>query len=119
MPFQAGQSGNPLGARKAKLWRETLMLTINRIEDGEPLPIGRTPLQRIIAKQVSMAIEGDGASIRDIADRLDGKPAQAIVGGDDDDNPVVIINRIERVLIDNANHRDRESIQTIIAAEPI
>jgi hypothetical protein len=49
--------------------------------------------------------KGDVAAIREIADRLDGKVAQAIVGGDDDDNPVNVIRRIERHIV-RANSTD-------------
>ena len=105
------------GGKKAKPYREALTRLLMR-EEGD-VPKGKNNLDRIVAIHLSKALEGDVPAIKDIADRLDGKPAQAIVGGDDDDNPVVIINRIERVLIDNSNHRDRESIQTIIAAEQI
>jgi hypothetical protein len=30
---------------------------------------------------------------------LDGKPAQAIIGGDDDDPAVALVHRIERVIV--------------------
>lgn len=33
-------------------------------------------------------------------DRGWGKPAQAIVGGDDDDSPLKLIHKIERVIVD-------------------
>lgn len=34
-----------------------------------------------------------------LLDRGWGKPAQAITGGDDDDNPVNVLHRIERVIV--------------------
>lgn len=84
------------GPRKAKVWRDALMLTLNR-EDGDLPERGKTNLESLVLTQVKLALGGDTQSIRDIADRIDGKPAQAIVGGDDDDNPISIINRIELV----------------------
>ena len=91
------------GPRKAKVWRDTLMLVLNRPAD-EPLPAGKTNLERVITKQVIMAMDGDSASIRDIADRIDGKPAQAIVGGDEDDNPVrAVVNLIRLAGPEEAN----------------
>lgn len=42
--------------------------------------------------------EGLGA-IKEIADRLDGKVPQGIEGGDDD-NPIKVLQRIERVIVD-------------------
>ena len=117
MPFQLGQSGNPGGRKKTKLYQDALLRVLMR--DANDIPNGKTVLDQVASTQIGLALKGDTTAIKDIGDRLDGKPAQAIVGGDDDDNPVVIINRIERVLIDNANHRDSESIQTITATEPI
>lgn len=35
-----------------------------------------------------------------LLDRGWGKPAQAIVGGDDDDSPLKLIHKIERVIVD-------------------
>ena len=108
------------GPRKQKLWRDALLLTINRLEDGiEEAPKGRTVLQKLVSTQVNMALGGDSTSMRDIADRLDGKPAQAIVGGDEDDNPIAMIHRIERVIIDSLEVTDSASIPIVIEAEPI
>lgn len=53
-------------------------------------------------KQIISALEGDKASLQMIVERTDGKPKQAIVGGDDDDQPIRI-SRIELVaLSDNS-----------------
>jgi hypothetical protein len=42
-------------------------------------------------------------AIREIADRLDGKPAQAIIGGEDDDPAVKMVHKIERVIVSPPN----------------
>lgn len=34
-----------------------------------------------------------------LLDRGWGKPAQAIVGGDEDDNPIKLMHRIERIIV--------------------
>lgn len=39
-----------------------------------------------------------------------GKPAQAIVGGDEEDNPVKLLHRIERVIVDPPANADSESV---------
>jgi hypothetical protein len=44
-----------------------------------------------------MALEGDFDAIEEIANRLDGKPPQAIVG--DEDGDPIRIARIERVIV--------------------
>lgn len=48
---------------------------------------GTTKLREVADALVAKAISGDVQAIKEIADRLDGKPAQAIVG-DDDEAPV-------------------------------
>ena len=96
MAFQPGQSGNPTGRPKSKIWRDALMLVLNRPHDEEQ-PKGKTNLDKLVLKQFELASQGDSQSIRDIADRLDGKPAQAIIGGDEGDNPLRMINIIELI----------------------
>jgi hypothetical protein len=44
-----------------------------------------------------------------LLDRGWGKPAQAIIGGDDDDKPVKHVHRIEREIVD-PQHQDGPSI---------
>jgi len=50
-------------------------------------------------KLATLALEGDKWALDHIADRLDGKPAQAIVG--DDDLPPVRVSRVELVSLDD------------------
>lgn len=47
-------------------------------------------LRAIADKLVQQAIAGEGWAIKEVADRLDGKPAQAIIGGDEDDAPLKV-----------------------------
>lgn len=57
-------------------------------------------IDAIAEKLVSMAEEGDLQAIREVADRLDGKPAQTIAG--DPENPLNLIARIERKVVGGA-----------------
>jgi len=50
---------------------------------------------------IAKALEGDIAAIKEIGDRLEGKPAQVISG--DADNPLTVINKIERVIVNPKN----------------
>ena len=45
------------------------------------------------------------AAFEAIANRIDGKVPQGVIGGDDEDNPVRLVTRIERVIVD-VDHRD-------------
>ena len=59
---------------------------------------------RVVADQlVTMAMAGDMHAIKEVADRLDGKVPQAVVGGDEDTDPIRMLHRIERVIVDPAN----------------
>lgn len=59
---------------------------------------------RVVADQlVSMAMAGDMQAIKEVADRLDGKVPQAVVGGDEETDPIRLLHRIERVIVDPAN----------------
>ena len=55
---------------------------------------------RWIARQLLERAGDETAAAREIGDRLDGKPAQAIVGGDDEDNPINIVTRIVREIVE-------------------
>jgi hypothetical protein len=62
--------GRPIGSvNRQKPFNDALLMTLR----GNPLA-----LRRISAKLVEKAEEGDLAAIREIADRLDGKPAQVV-----------------------------------------
>jgi len=74
-PFKKGQSGNPGGRPKTKEFVEAIRTKIKEA-DGD-----RTKLETIAAKLVEKAVEGDLAAIKEVADRLDGKPVQALQHG--------------------------------------
>lgn len=76
------QPGNKLavGGRKDKHWRDALMLAVSEND--------RAVLRSIAEKVVELAMDGDMAAIKEIGDRLDGKPAQQQIHVGDKDNPV-------------------------------
>jgi hypothetical protein len=77
-------AGNANSGRKVdKLWGDALRLAVMRETDG-----GKSRLAAIAEKTVLMAMDGDLGAVREIGDRLDGKPAQAIIG--DPDAPLAI-----------------------------
>ena len=80
-------AGRPKGSQnKDKPFRDALRLELAEIgEDHKGLRV-------IASKLVGHAMAGDMPAIKEIADRLDGKPAQAIVGDDDADPVNVSIN---------------------------
>lgn len=60
-------------------------------------------LLNIANKLVTEAEAGEQWAVQMVADRLDGKAKQQIVGGDDDDNPLRFVARIERIIVDPQN----------------
>jgi hypothetical protein len=80
-------AGRPAGSpNKDKPFRDALRMEISDA-DGD-----RKKLRAIAAALVAKASEGDVQAIKEVADRLDGKVAQAIVGEDENGNqgPLVV-----------------------------
>lgn len=82
------------GGKPDKLMRDALMIALNREAtdaDGKKTK----KLNIIAAKLVELAVDGDIQAIKEISDRVDGKPAQAIVG--DPDQPLASVTEIRLV----------------------
>jgi len=107
MPFQPGQSGNPKGnPKRAKLFSQALLTALKRTDEENVEAI-----QRIADRMVKHAMTSeqfDVACVREIADRVEGKVPQGIVG-DSEGDPISLIHRIERVIV-NAKHPDSGSV---------
>lgn len=93
MATSGGQPGNQ-NASRAKKWREAILRALARksgsVEQG---------LDAAADKLATLAIDdGDKWALEEIGNRLDGKPAQAIVG-DEDLPPVRMISKVERVVV--------------------
>lgn len=91
-------AGRPQGAQnRDKPFRDALRIELAAAgEDQHAL--------RSIAKNlIAQAQKNENAipAIKEIADRLDGKPAQAITNGDD--GPFEVIQRIERTIVNAPN----------------
>lgn len=82
MTFQPGQSGNPGGRPKNKPFRDALMMEALAADNGDDCQAKKGSL-RWNARQ--LLEKGDVSSIHEIADRLDGKVPQGVIGGDEND----------------------------------
>lgn len=71
MAWTKGQSGNPGGRNKEKAFTDALRVAVNE-DDAD----GVKKLRRIAEKLVACAVEGESWAVQQVADRLDGKPAQ-------------------------------------------
>lgn len=72
--YLPGTSGNPGGRPKGSV---SLVTSIRR-ELERRQDLGQPGLDAVAARLVDLALEGDLRAVREIGDRLDGKPTQAL-----------------------------------------
>lgn len=87
MAFQAGQSGNPGGRpKKDKPFRDALRMELAALGEDDP-----KALRGLARRLLLTAASADGLqAIKEVADRLDGKPAQSIENGEDGDFAITV-----------------------------
>ncbi len=85
---------NPRGQQRDKPFRDALRMEIAAAQGDEDF----RSLRKIARGLLQAASEAKVDAIREIADRLDGKVAQAVIGGDDDDAPIKL-ETITRVIV--------------------
>jgi len=85
-PFQPGQSGNPNGRPKSKPFREALDRAIKAASEGSD----GLSLDDIAKALLMKAKSGDVPAIKELAERYDGKVAQAIIGGEEEDPEIKV-----------------------------
>ena len=93
----AAPQGNQ-NARKAKIWEQAIKRALARYS-GSTVDAGLDKLaDRLVKAAAEHEDDSAAAVIMDkIGDRIDGKPAQAIIGGGDDDPPI----RIQKIKLVN------------------
>ena len=93
--------GRPIGSvNREKPFNDALRIALR----GDPLR-----LRRIAEKLAEKAEEGDLAAIREVADRLDGKPPQAHTGGDAGDL-VVVIRKLTDITVPHGELCDADRV---------
>lgn len=60
---------------------------------------GGDKLRAVADALVTKALTGDVPAIKEIADRLDGKVPQAVIGGDEDDPAINMVTRVIREIV--------------------
>lgn len=88
--------GAPLGNRnaaKAKLWQAAIERALEKRGGGDKIKA----LNDLAEKLLANCDQGDLSALKELGDRLDGKPAQAIVGGGDGEPPLTLKGVIELV----------------------
>ena len=75
---------------KGKEWTSALRRAMAHRGEGDY----RNTLLKIANTVIDRAIDGDVQAWKEIAEREDGKPAQAIIGGGEDDAPINMALRV-------------------------
>lgn len=88
MPFKPGESGNPTGEWAGRPFRDALRRALARAKEKDDY----RQLNALADKLLDKAAEGDMAAIKELADRIDGKVPQALVG-DSEHPPVIPVTR--------------------------
>lgn len=84
MPFQPGQSGNPSGRPQSKPWSDAIKRALARAEN-DPALAAKT-LNRLAERLLENCAEGDLSALKELGDRLEGKPVT--IHGGDTENPI-------------------------------
>lgn len=85
----AARRTKPEGKKPDKLWHHAIMRAVQRPQT-EILKRSAPKLEYLADQLVIKAMDGDVPALKEIGDRLDGKPPQAITG--DKDNPLEIFH---------------------------
>lgn len=72
------------GPKREKPFRDALILALKDAAED------KRSLRKVAESVIDEAIKGNMAAAKEIGDRLDGKPAQAIIGGEESDAPVKV-----------------------------
>ena len=86
------------GARKVKPFRDALMMEIKAAGDDHKA------LRKIAAALLAKAASGDVPAINSLADRTDGKVAQALIGDSEEDG-VRLVHTIRRRIVEPMRNR--------------
>lgn len=89
-------AGAPVGnknAAKAKIWHAAIMRALDKRGGGDRVKA----LDELAGKLLDLVATGDLAALKEFGDRLDGKPAQVVVG-DAEADPIQIAEIVIRAV---------------------
>lgn len=89
----AARKTKPEGKKPDKLWHHAIMRAVNR--PANDVLTEKAPKLEFLADQLVMkGMGGDVPAIKEIGDRLDGKPSQQLTLSGDKENPLEVIHAL-------------------------
>lgn len=73
------QTGNQEAKKKKRIWEDAIKRALDRRETGK---VDYKGIDELADKLIDKAAQGDMVALKEIGDRVDGKPPQAITGED-------------------------------------
>lgn len=86
--FPPGNNANPGGRPKTSVFRTAFLKVLDKPIPGDSE--GRTYADAIAEKMVTEAVKGKIDAVRELADRVDGKPVQALTHGGEGGGPIPV-----------------------------
>ncbi len=97
MPFEKGKSGNPGGRPKSKEATSALRkVLLEHADQNFKLSKGARRIDVVAMRLVKSAVDGDVQAIKEIFNRLEGRPVQPIAGWDENEGPKELVVRFAR-----------------------
>lgn len=93
MATSGAQPGNK-NAAKTKTWNAAIM----RALEARSLVNQKNALDELANKLLDNCMDGDMSALKELGDRLDGKAAQSVTVGGDEENPLVIKELVIRAI---------------------
>jgi len=90
-------AGAPLGnqnATRGRIWRQAIERALEKRSKAATIEA----LDELAEKLLVAAESGEGWALKELGDRLEGKPAQAIIGGNEDDPPIQVAEIVIRAV---------------------
>ena len=93
----APKKPNIVGAKSDKLWRAAILMAVHelRVADDDEKATKIKTLRLLARRLVNKALDGDVTAMKEIGDRLDGRPSQSL-----DIGPPEVFTGIVRKIID-------------------
>lgn len=104
MAWKKGQSGNPNGGPKDKAFADAVRLVVNE----DDVARGKRKLRCLADRLYEDAMNGEGWAMAQIADRLDGKPAQ--------ESTVTVRNELDSMNDTELREFIRRELETVSAS---